>query len=398
MKADGKRIVYLITGMVTLLFAGIIYAWSLLKSPFVSEFGWTADQLAFNYTLTMWMFCIGGLISGLLSKKISGKVRLVIAGIMVFIGLFLVSCLESDGLFLLYIAYGFLTGLGIGIVYNVVISTVSAWFPDKKGLCSGALMMAFGFSTLLLGKVAVKLFENQNIGWRNTFIIYAAVTGAVIVIAAFVLKAKAPSGKAASVSENDFSATEMIRTVPFWLTFIFFVLFAAVGSVAISAAKDVFLETGASEDLAVTCAAFISIFNGLGRICSGLIFDIGGLRKTQFVTSGVVIAATVLTAVGLFTGITAVGIIGVFLCGFSYGFSPTVSAAMVNAHYGQSHYAINLSIINLDLIPAALMATLAGSLYKSSGSYRSTFIILSVCSVVGLVINFFIRAPKKKQN
>ena len=58
-------------GTVVLLFAGIIYAWSLLKAPFANEFGWSDSALTFNFTLTMCFFCLGGLVSGLLAKKLS---------------------------------------------------------------------------------------------------------------------------------------------------------------------------------------------------------------------------------------------------------------------------------------------------------------------------------------
>ena len=49
---------YLLLGMVTLLFAGIIYAWSILKAPLGTEFGWSAADLALNFTLTMCCFCL----------------------------------------------------------------------------------------------------------------------------------------------------------------------------------------------------------------------------------------------------------------------------------------------------------------------------------------------------
>ena len=56
--------------VIAMLFAGIIYAWSILKVPFSEEFGWTAEQLSLNFTLTMCFFCLGGLLGSFLSKKI----------------------------------------------------------------------------------------------------------------------------------------------------------------------------------------------------------------------------------------------------------------------------------------------------------------------------------------
>ena len=55
-----KRWVYMIIGVIAMLFAGILYAWSILKSPLSEEFGWGASDLALNFTLAMTFFCIGG--------------------------------------------------------------------------------------------------------------------------------------------------------------------------------------------------------------------------------------------------------------------------------------------------------------------------------------------------
>ena len=84
-----------------------------------------------------------------------------------------------------------------------------------------------------------------------------------------------------------------------------------------------------------------------------------------------------------------VGIIGICLCGISYGFSPTVSAAFIASFYGMKYYPTNLSIINLVLIPASFMSTIAGSI----GDYTVIFSVLLACSVVGLLINITIKKP-----
>jgi OFA family oxalate/formate antiporter-like MFS transporter len=72
----------LAVGVVTMLFAGIIYAWSILKVPFASELGFAPDALALNFTLTMSFFCLGGLGSSWLVKKIGTKIAILLSGIL----------------------------------------------------------------------------------------------------------------------------------------------------------------------------------------------------------------------------------------------------------------------------------------------------------------------------
>ena len=169
------RWAYMALGVIAMLFAGVLYAWSILKSPFTAEFGWGASELALNFTLAMSFFCIGGLLGAQLSRRAGHRIALITAGVLSALGFALTAFLHNASVVMLYVTYGVLAGSGIGIAYNVVIATVSSWFPDKKGLCSGCLMMGFGASALVLGNVADAMF-NSEIGWRST---YSSRTGGI---------------------------------------------------------------------------------------------------------------------------------------------------------------------------------------------------------------------------
>ena len=51
-----ERWVYMIIGVISMLFAGVLYEWSILKSPLTAEFGWGASELALNFTIAMTFF------------------------------------------------------------------------------------------------------------------------------------------------------------------------------------------------------------------------------------------------------------------------------------------------------------------------------------------------------
>ena len=162
-----KRWLYLAAGVFAMLFSGVLYAWSILKVPFKENFGFDESVLSLNFTLTMCFFCLGAFFGSLICKKIGVKITLVIAGLLVGAGFVSTGLLTAQSSqWLLYITYAILAGSGIGISYNVVVSTVCSWFPDRKGFCSGCLMMGFGISTLLMGNVISILFENASFGVR----------------------------------------------------------------------------------------------------------------------------------------------------------------------------------------------------------------------------------------
>ena len=177
---------YLAVGVVAMLFAGVLYAWSILKAPLAAEFGWGASGLALNFTLAMSFFCIGGLLGAQLSTRKGHRLALIVSGVLAALGFASTAALSGASMGMLYVTYGMLTGTGIGIAYNVVIATVSDWFPDKKGLCSGWLMMGFGASSLVLGNAANALF-NSPLGWRATYVILGVSICIVQILSACLL-------------------------------------------------------------------------------------------------------------------------------------------------------------------------------------------------------------------
>ena len=399
----GVRWLQLVVGFLVLMFAGIIYAWSILAGPLVSEFGWSSAQAGLNFTITLGIFCIGGFISGLLSKKMSPMVRMLISAVLIFFSFFFTSRMQGN-IAVLYLSYGLLGGMAIGVVYNTIIGTVSAWFPDKRGLASGLLLMGFGLNALIIGKIAANMIKDPTIGWRPTFLWIAIVTAAVFVIASFIIKAP-PEGtilpapaKKTTKNENDFetrdySAIEMIKKLSFWKLFIFFWLLASVGGAAFGFAKNIVSDAGGADGFAATMVGVISVSNGLGRIISGFLFDWIGRRRTQFVTSGLAIVAPLTVALGLQSNILAVTVIGTILCGMAYGFAPTGSTAFVGAFFGQKNFSLNLGILNLQLIFTAFASTWAGMIKDATGGFFWTFIILAGMSVVGLFLNASIKRP-----
>ena len=105
-----KRSIYLITGIFTMLFSGVLYAWSILKIPFKSEFNWSDSVLAFNFTLTMCFFCLGAFFGSLICKKLGPKITLFISAMLVGVGFVATGLLNGTIPYLLYITYAILAG------------------------------------------------------------------------------------------------------------------------------------------------------------------------------------------------------------------------------------------------------------------------------------------------
>ena len=398
-----KRWLILSVGVFTMLFAGIIYAWSILKVPFATALGFEPSALALNFTLTMSFFCIGGFLSSYLVKFIGTRLTIIISGILAGLGFVLSSFLCEGQSLLLYVTYSFMAGLGIGMAYIVIISSVNAWFPDRKGLSSGALMMGFGASSLVLGNIADALF-NTDFGWRNTYVAIGIAIALVISLSSIVIKAPDASiilpkkkvtkaSRSESFEARDYKPGEMVRRFTFWRAFVTFVCITAVGSSVISFARDLALSVGASAALATTLVGVLAVCNGLGRIITGAVFDAMGRRFTMIASNLLSIVAAGVTLLAVNINSLGLCIVGLCLVGMSYGTCPTIAAAFTSAFYGQKYFATNLSIYNFNLTAASFIATACSALQVSSGNYTAPFILLLSMATAALALNFTIKKP-----
>ncbi len=396
------RWIYMAIGVIAMLFAGVLYAWSILKAPLSAEFGWGASELALNFTLAMTFFCIGGLVGANIAKKAGHRIALSVSGFLSALGFILTAILRDTSVVMLYITYGVLAGLGIGIAYNVVVSTVSCWFPDKKGLCSGCLMMGFGASALVLGNVADAMFKGP-LGWRITFIILGVAIFVVITLSGLLLKKpdssaqlpkpKVIKGNKEAFEQKDYTSKQMLMRPSFWMAFVCISFLAAVGSSVISFAKDLALSVNAPEALAVSLVGVLSVCNGLGRIITGAVYDAIGRRKTMISANVLTICAALVTLIAVSVDSLVLCIVGLCLTGMSYGSCPTIMTAFTSSFFGMKNFSGNVAFMTFTSMIGSFIATASNTVLEATGGYSMTFVMLLALTFVALILNAFIRKP-----
>lgn len=402
---NNKRWLYLGMATISTLFLGLIYAWSLFRAPFSEVFKtWTVAQMSMTFTISMIMFCLGGLIGGQLGKKFGVKVRILIAAVLLLVGFFMVSTLNpadaSGSLMKLYIFYGIFGGGGVGIGYNAVITTITKWFPDKVGLASGIMLMGFGLGGLALGRVVTKFIA--GIGIFSTFKLLAIAIFVVLLVAAIIIKApEAPTAGASKTAAADdnthhYTSAEMMKTSRFWIFFLWAIALNSAGLMVINSAANISVAYGGSAVLGM----IVSLFNGAGRIVAGNNFDRFG-RKTSSIVNNIfmIIAGALLIAGGVSHSLILV-VIGLIFVGLSYGGTPTITSAYVNKAFGAKYFATNFSIANFSLIPAAIIGPIISAklLEAAGGKYDSNFRALIVFTLVALALWIGLNIASKKSD
>ncbi len=402
-----NRWAYAVIGVVTLLFAGLIYAWSVMsKSIAASRPDWTATQVSLTFTIVMALFCTGGLIAGLLSKKINPKLYIIASGVFFAAGFFIAS-LTGDSPALLYIGFGVICGLGAGFAYNTVLSTMSQWFPDKQGLISGILLMGFGLSSFIIGKVYAAVTPSDGSDqWKMTFRILGIVVLVVMLICFnFFVKPsedyKVPGAAAKKVvkeSALDIPPTQMVKKPTFWLYYIWAILLSAAGLVLVSQASGIATQVGpnVSDGNIATVVGLISILNGIGRVIFGAIYDKKGYRVAMVLDMIVMVIAGLVLILALSTGNFLFIILGFLIGGLAYGGVMPTNSAIISDFFGRTNYPVNYSLVNTNLIIASFASTIAGKLYDSSQSYVAPIMMMIGVTVVGFIVSLGIRRPKAK--
>ena len=402
-----NRWVYAIVGVIVLLFAGLVYAWSVLSTPIAAEFAdWSKAQLSMTFTIVMIMFCIGSLLCGLLTGKLSAKMAVRIGAVLFLLGFFLAS--RTQSLAMLYIGFGVLCGLSSGLCYNAVMSTMVRWFPDRPGLISGVLLMGFGGGSFIIGKLYQAWTPVEIGGWRASFLVMGIIIFVVLAICSFFFVAPgadfvAPAAKnskaAVKIAGKEYKPLEMVKKPSFWLYYVWAIALSAAGLALISQASGVVWEASASQTAGAvaTIVGLISICNALGRVLFGGMYDKYGRSLSMqlvnilfIITSGVLILA--LTAKSV-----VVVIIGFILGGLAYsGITPT-NSAFCRAYFGPVNYPVNFSLINSNLIFASFGSTVSGALFDASGSYNVTFFLIIGLAVVGILCSLAISALDKRE-
>ena len=391
-----NRWFYAVIGVMILLLIGMVYAWSVLSTPIAQEFpDWSAAQLSLTFTIVMIFFCVGCMAGGFLAGRVDAKYYIWVSAALFLVGFLIASGMQSPAV--LYLGFGVICGFASGLAYNTVMGTIGKWFPDQQGLISGVLLMGFGISSFLIGKLYQAATPEVVGAWRRSFVVLGIVTAVVLAVCGFFVKKPGPGFQPPAAArqrkryENpvamEASTGVMLRKPAFWLYYLWAVLISAAGLALVSQATGIAREIGASVSAGTiaTVVGLISIFNGIGRVILGGLFDKAGRSFIMQTVNVLFILASLIMAFALRTGSFAILVAGFIVGGLAYGGVTPTNSAFVSSYYGMKHYPLNFSMINTNLILASFGSTVAGALYDMTGSFMSTYVMMGVLAAAGIL-------------
>lgn len=398
--------VHLLTAVISLLFLGVVYAWSIFRTPLQQLLpNITSTDLSLTFTLSMIFFCLGGLLSSCVDRFLGIRGKILFAMTVIVIGLLLMSTLHtqsSAAALKIHLYYGVLLGCGVGFAYIPIISTTVKKFPNKAGLVSGILTMSYGFGSITIGIFVNKL--EQIYGITASFFLLALIFILPLAITACILNLEVKENKNETANKKTFNTTETFNTTTDksdfspkqMLTHKFFIGFAiwdilicSVAFLIISNAAQISQYFGAPAVIGLV----ITLANGIARIIFGKIFDSKGRKAAMLGGSFALFFAGLFFILGLKFNITATGIMALILMGAAFGSTPSISSAVIKQQFGSRYYSTNLSIINLQIAISASLSSIFQNYFKaeSAQSFASIYTLILIFGIFAIYVSIILK-------
>jgi MFS transporter, OFA family, oxalate/formate antiporter len=403
--SEATRWGQLIFGIICMvMIANLQYGWTLFVKPIDDKYHWgrAAIQVAFTiFVLTeTWLVPI----EGYLIDRFGPKAMIFGSGILVAIAWVINS--YADSLFLLYLGAA-IGGIGAGIIYGGSVGNALKWFPDRRGLAAGLTAAGFGAgSALTIIPIANMI---QSSGYESTFFWFGIGQGIIVLIFSLFLRAPEPGEVPASAivqqSHRDYTWNEVLKTPPFWIMYVMFVMVGAGGLMAIAQLAPIandYKIAGIPVSLvgltlpALTFALTIDrVLNGICRPFFGWVSDHIGRENTMFIAfflEGVGIYALLYFANDPVLFVILSGVV-FFAWGEIYSLFPATTADL----YGKKFATTNYGMLYTAKGTASLLVPLANVLTTATGSWHAVFYVAAILNIIAAVMALVLLKPMRQR-
>ncbi|GAL66635.1 L-lactate MFS transporter [Jejuia pallidilutea] len=272
---------------------GSVYAYSVMTNPVKDIFDVEGSVIKWAFKIAILLLGLSAAFLGRWVEKVGPKISGTTAGIFYGVGILGSGlAVQLESLWLFYLCYGVIGGIGLGLGYITPVSTLVKWFPDRRGLATGMAIMGFGFAALIFGPVMQSLFD--SVGVSNAFYILGVIYMVLILSSARYIERppegympdgfKPGEGKTIKKDLANITANASLKTPRFYYIWIMMFINIACGIAIISAASPMMQEKLNYTPMeAAAIVGLIGVFNGLGRIMWSTLSDYLGRANTYIV-------------------------------------------------------------------------------------------------------------------
>ena len=396
---------------------GQAYAFSVFNSPLNKAFGWSIPDLGWIFSLAIVFLGLSAAFGGKWLERVGPRATMFTSALC-FGGGFLVSALgiKLQQLWLLYLGYGVLGGVGLGLGYVSPVSTLIKWFPDRRGMATGMAIMGFGGGAMIGAPLAVMLMDHfksaDSPGIAETFVVMGVVYALYMLIGAFTVRLPAPGWKPEGYVEktnaNALSTAEFVnvddahKTPQFWLLWVVLCLNVTAGIGVLGQASLMIQEVFKGSVTPAAAAGFVgllSLFNMGGRFVWSSVSDMLGRKGTfiVFLLLGAVLYALVptlgSTSLPLFVLLYAL-ILSMYGGGFATipaYLSDKFGTRYVGAIHGRLLTAWSVAGVAGPVIVNYMRESQIAQGVAKAQAYNTTMYVMAGLLVVGFICNMLVK-------
>ena len=406
---------------------GQVYAFSVFKNSLVASFDTSLTAIGWVFSIAIVMLGLSAAVLGTWVERSGPRKAMLAAAACWGVGFMIGSAGIATGqLWLLYLGYGVIGGIGLGIGYISPVSTLIKWFPDRPGLATGMAIMGFGGGALIASPLSNRLMAMYDPDFvstepgavasgsalAQTFVTLGVVYTVFMLIGAALVRVPPGHGDDSTAEHSPGTngalvrASKAIRLPQFW--FLWVVLFcnvtAGIGILEQAAPmiQDFFREGGDSSVTAAAAGGFVgvlSLANMLGRFVWSSLSDRIGRKPTYIMYLGVGLVLYLLLALfGSSSTVVFVALAVVIISYYGGGF------ATVPAYLKDLFGTLEVGAIHGRLLTAWAAAGVAGPLIVNgildrvgepgnlvAADYRPALLTMVGVLAVGFLANLMIK-------
>ncbi len=401
---------------------GQVYAFSVFKTPMIERFEASHTAIAIIFSLAIVMLGLSAAFGGKWMERQGPRKAMALSAVCWVSGFLIASAgVQLNQLWLVYLGYGVIGGIGLGIGYISPVSTLIKWFPDRPGLATGLAIMGFGGGALLASPLTATLLERYAANPADaivpTMLTLAAIYAVLMTAGAIAIRVppdgwkpegwvpKASSAKSMQSTVN-VRVSSAVRTPQFYLLWIVLFTNVTAGIGILEQASPMIQDFFGSVDAAAAAGfvGLLSLANMGGRFVWSTVSDKVGRKPIYILYLGMgsllylVLASIGGSAVALF-------VVTCFLIVSFYGGGFATIPAYLKDLFGQ----LEVGAIHGRLLTAWSAAGIAGPLLVNgiadmlqaqgvtgADLYKPSLFVMTGILLVGLTCNLLVRPVAEK--
>jgi len=390
-------------GVVMQVALGAVYAWSVFRIPLSDAYGTGVSEVNIAFSIALLGLSFAAFFGGLWMNRSGPRVVALTSGVLYGAGIFLASFAEPS-LWILYLTYGLIAGVGLGLGYIVPLAMLIKWFPDKRGFITGLAVAGFGAGALVTIPIAMELV--QDVGLFSTFMILGVIYLVMVVGSGSIMK-NPPEGwkpegweptekDLTERSGVDFEFKEALKTWQWYALWALLFLNVTAGIAFISEADPIVQElTSVGPATTAWVVSIIFVGNAAGRFLWPWLSDVIG-RRWVFLTMYLLQAVLFFLMPVIGTSIFLLAIFAfviVSCCGGGFGTMPAFNADYFGSKNVGTIYGLMVTALGFGGVLGPQLISWA---YDATGAYSRAFYIIAGIMLVASIIPFIIRPPKRE--